>query len=246
MSPGQKSEMKASIQYMETYATFMLAWFALFSCINCLRISRRILKGAPVAKDSAGFTELAGLPLTAIQPICFAKAASAGSLAGMAFFLWWGPGFVLTIFAVLIARILKKRIDWKPLSQPISWACKLYYLAYIAAFFAYGVPILVFVFSVWIINDQIEKLFMSLDADRTRRTFDDKWIVRICYPLGLLVPLFSAEMPYRAVMSVYGLVLLLVWLMGLRFVYRQGKFFALPEDPSLLRNMIYFGLLRVT
>jgi hypothetical protein len=41
------------------------------------------------------------------------------------------------------------------------------------------------------------------------------------------------------------LTLLGLWLAGLIYVARQGIFFCLPEDPSLLRNMVYFPKLRV-
>jgi hypothetical protein len=104
---------------------------------------------------------------------------------------------------------------------------------------------MMFAFSVWIINDQYEKAFMSLDTDRTRRTFHDRWLFRVLYPAGLLVPVFFADTPLRLFSLCYGLILLGLWVAGLVFVARRGAFFALPEDPSLLRNMVYFPQLRV-
>jgi hypothetical protein len=103
----------------------------------------------------------------------------------------------------------------------------------------------IFAFSVWIINDQYEKAFLSLDADRTRRTFHDRWLFRVLYPAGLLIPLIFAETPLRLFSIGYGLALLGMWISGLAYVARQGAFFHLPEDPSLLRNMVYFPKLRV-
>lgn len=233
------------LQWMETYSPWILVWFGVFTCVNAGRILHRFMRKLPAAKDSAGYTELAGLPLTFLQPICFVKAVMIGSLPGMIFFMWWGPGFILTLLAVGIARLRAKRIDWSRLATPISWACKIYYLIYIYAFYAFGLPTIAFTFSVWIINDQIEKLFMSLDADRTRRTFHDKWIPRLAYPLGLFIPIFC-EVPYQPLLISYGLLLFFIWTAGLIFVYKKGKFFDLPDDPSLLRNMTYFGKLRVT
>jgi hypothetical protein len=44
---------------MEDSAPWLIAWFAVFSCINAVRIGRRLWTKALPAKDSAGFTELA-------------------------------------------------------------------------------------------------------------------------------------------------------------------------------------------
>ena len=49
----------------------------------------------------------------------------------------------------------------------------------------------------------------------------------------------------RAFTAGYGLALLGLWAAGLVYVSRQGAFFRLPDDPSLLRNMVYFPKLRV-
>jgi hypothetical protein len=145
-----------------------------------------------------------------------------------------------------IAKLRQQRIDWHRVRYPISWACKLYYLAYLVTFLWHEMPGMIFAFSAWIINDQYEKLFMSLDADRTRRTFHDRWLFRICYPAGLLVPLFFAATPWRGFCAVYGVTLLALWSAGLWYVARKGAFLQLPEDPSLLRNMVYFPKLRVS
>jgi len=103
---------------------------------------------------------------------------------------------------------------------------------------------MLFAFSVWIINDQYEKAFMSSDADRLRRTFDDFWLFRVLYPAGLLAPYLFPGMPYRALFAAYGTALLAAWLLGTWFVWRKGLLRTLPDDASLLRNMIYFRKLR--
>src|SRR5262249_44829768 len=154
-------------------------------------------------------------------------------------------GFVTVVVLLIIARVRRRRIDWHPYRLLISYLCKLTYLAYMVTFFLYQMPGMMFAFSVWIINDQYEKLFLSLDADRTRRTFHDLWLFRLLYPAGLLVPLFSATTPLRVFSIGYGVCLLGLWIAGLVHVARQGEFFQLPPDPSLLRNMVYFPKLRV-
>src|SRR4029077_17101917 len=107
----------------------------------------------------------------------------------------------------------------------ISYLCKLNYLAYVLVFFWLDMPGMIFAFSVWIINDQYEKAFMSLDADRTRRTFHDFWLPRVLYPAGLLIPYFFPEMPLRPFGMIYGAALLGLWGAGLFCTARRGQFF---------------------
>src|SRR5262249_22482133 len=145
-------------------------------------------RGVERAPDNAVLTELAGLPLTLLQSVCFVRAALALDWLAMLLFLWWGPGFLFVLAVVVRARLRCRRINWRPSRYLTSYLCKLYYLAYVAAFWYAGAPGILFAFSVWIINDQYEKAFLSLDADRTRRTFHDLWLFRILYPAGLLAP----------------------------------------------------------
>jgi hypothetical protein len=145
---------------------------------------------------------------------------------------------------VIVAKVRGASINWYPWRYPISFLCKGYYLAYAAAFLMMGTPIILFAFSVWIINDQYEKAFMSSDADRLRRTFDDFWLFRVLYPSGLLVPYLFPAMPYRALFAAYGTALVAAWILGVRFVWLKGLLRTRPDDASLLRNMIYFRKLR--
>ena len=59
-----------------------------------------------------------------------------------------------------------------------------------------------------------------------------------------LLAWFVAETPLRWFSAGYGLTLLGLWIAGLIYVARRGELFRLPEDPSLLRNMVYFPKLR--
>lgn len=232
-------------RFLEDLAPFLILWSFSFTLIHGIRIARRFYLGTGKVPDSAVLTELAGLPLTLLQSVAFVMAVVYGDWLSMLLFLWWGPGFVFVLVAVIGARVRRRRIDWHPYRYVISYLCKLYYLAYMAVFFVHDMPGMMFAFSVWIINDQYEKAFMSLDTDRTRRTFHDHWLFRIGYPAGLLIPLFFPDMALRLFCACYGVALLGLWLAGLAYVWRQGQFFQLPEDPSLLRNMVYFPKLRV-
>jgi hypothetical protein len=232
-------------QFLERSSPVLILWSLGFTLIHGLRIVRHMRRGLGQVRDNAMLTELAGLPLTLLQPIAFVMAVLYGDWLSMLLFLWWGPGFVGVAILLLVAGIRHGRIDWHPYRYVISYLCKLTYLAYMATFFLQHMPGMMFAFSVWIVNDQVEKAFLSLDADRTRRTFHDGWFFRVLYPSGLLIPLFYPETPLRIVSICYGLTLLGLWIAALVYVARRGEFFRLPRDPSLLRNMAYFPKLRV-
>lgn len=230
--------------FMERCAPWLVLWSSAFTIITTIRIARRISRGVEKVPDSAAYTELAGLPLTLLQSVCFGWAVWAGDWLSMLLFVWWGPGFFAVAFLVVAAKIRKQPIDWHRWRMLISWLCKGYYLAYVAAFLYLGTPLILLAFSVWIINDQYEKAFMSLDADRLRRTFDDYWLFRLMYPAGLLIPLIYAAPSWRGFLTAYALLLLALWLGGVAYVWRKGALRQRPADPSLLRNMVYFPKLR--
>jgi hypothetical protein len=227
--------------FMEWAAPFLIFWSFAFTLITGVRIMLRVREGIARVPDSMVFTELAGLPLTLLQPVCFVWAMLSADMLSALLFLWWGPGFIAIAVAVIATKARGKTIDWHPWRRPISYLCKLYYLAYAATFIALGMPGMLFAFSVWIINDQYEKAVLSLDADRLRRTFDDHWLFRILYPAGLLIPYVAPAMANRTFSAVYGTGLLILWLAGILYVRRAGSLFTRPADATLLRNMMYFA-----
>jgi len=235
---------QALFRFMESCAPYLVFWSLAFTLITTVRVARRVRLGVERVPDSAVYTELAGLPLTLLQTVCFVYAAWLGDWLSMLLFLWWGPGFISIAALVITAKKRRRPIDWHRWRYLISVLCKGYYLAYVAAFLYMQAPTMLFAFSVWIINDQYEKAFMSLDADRLRRTFDDFWLCRVLYPAGLLTPVWFASMPYRAGFIAYGTVLLVLWIAGVANVKRKGLLLQRPADPSLLRNMVYFPKLR--
>ena len=227
-------------KFMEACAPYLVFWSMAFTSVTAIRVLLRIRAGVERAPDSMVFTELAGLPIALLQSVCFVWAAGVGDWLSMLLFLWWGPGFIVVACAVLVAARRKTPIDWYPWRHAISWLCKGYYLAYAAAFLLMQTPTMLFAFSVWIINDQIEKALMSSDADRFRRTFDDYWLFRALYPAGLLAPVVFANVPDSALFIAYGLALLAAWILALLHVWRKGLLLERPANASLLRNMIYF------
>jgi hypothetical protein len=234
----------AIYQFIEHTVPFVASWLAMFTLVTAWRAAQRMRRGVERVPDSVLFTELPGLPIAALQSICFVWAVFSLDWLSALFFLWWGPGFVAVAAIYVRAKRRGTSIDWYPYRYLISWLCKGTYLLYAAVFAWLGMWGTLFVLSAWIINDQIEKAFLSLDADRLRRTFDDSWLLRILYPAGLLGPWFAGGLPYRELLAAYGAILLAAWIRGIFYVKGKGFLHTRPQDPSLLRNMVYFRKLR--
>ncbi len=136
------------VHLLDRAAPLLILWSFAFTLIHAVRIVRRFRRGPRKVPDNALLTELAGLPLTLLQSVAFVVAALHGDWPAMLLFLWWGPGFVVVLLIVAVARLRRRRIDWHPVRYPISYLCKLYYLAYVAVFFAHGLPGMVFAFKI--------------------------------------------------------------------------------------------------
>ena len=234
----------AIYRFIEAASPYLALWLFFFSLVTAWRVVQRLRRGVERVPDSVLFTELPGLPIAALQSICFVWAVVSADWLSALLFVWWGPGFVAVAAIWMTAKRRGKPIDWHRYRYVISWLCKGCYVLYVGVFAWRGMFGAIFVLSAWIINDQVEKAFMSLDADRLRRTFDDIWLFRILYPAGLLVPWFATELSYRMLFAAYGTTLLLAWLCGVIYVARKGLLRVRPQDPSLLRNMVYFPKLR--
>lgn len=156
-----------------------------------------------------------------------------------ALFVWWGPGFVIVASWYLYTKIKKVAFDWSPYALPTSISCKLIYLILMAVFYHHGLLAIPFVFSLWIMHDQVRLSWFQNNADRTRRVCEDFWVVRLGYFLFLFVPWFE-QIPYRVLGMVLGPLIALLWIAGLRQVIRAGHFFNTPDDPTAnLRDIVY-------
>ena len=226
-------------QFMESSAVWFVTWSFAFSLLAFYRIFRVFGLGLPGAADGPIATELAGLPLTFAHVVAFYLAAVQSDLLSMLVFLWWGPGFVSIVIFYLVAKSRKYTIDWYPWRKLIAWSCKLNYWAIVIIMAYKGMWLMTFAYSVWIVNDQVVRLFLANDADRLRRTLDDFWLPRLAYPLGLLIPLFF-PLPGRLWLICYGMILLTLWCVGVVRVMSLRLLRVRPEDIGLLRNMIYF------
>ena len=216
---------------------FILYWLIAFLPLILFKIAYLRYKQIRKSRDSMVFTEAIGLPLTFLQPVVFVKALFMLDWLGALVTLWWGPGFLYVVILVLWRKYKKRKINWGNSGITISWLCKIHYLVYIGLALLWDMPKLAFALSAWIASDQIEKTFASLDADRARRSFHDFWLIRMLYPLLLFAPfLYDLELIFK----VYAVVLFVLWAGGLYYVVRAREFMNLPDDPTLLRNMLYF------
>lgn len=225
--------------WYDGFSPFLIAWTALFTIVTAARIGRQWREGAQRARPSVMFTELAGLPLAVLQSACFVKALAAKDALSILLFAWWGPGFILSASYYIYCKKTATPANWYPYRLVISWLCKLNTVAFLIVFFVLGHPALMFVYSAWIINDQFGLAFLSMDADRLRRTFDDYWLLRVLYPLGLFWPWVRADMAFSGPYRAYGLLLLALWLASIAYVRRWGRLTGPPEFATLLRNMVY-------
>jgi hypothetical protein len=228
-------------EFLEHWSPFLIMWIFAFTLLHVGRILIHLRRGASRQSHNSTIVELAGLPLMLLQSACFFRALGAGDWLSALLFASWGPGFFAAVLYVVFCKALKRPQNWHPIKHVASWLCKINYLLFMLVFFILHQPGMMFVYSVWVINDQVALAWLSQDADRLRRTFHDHWLIRILYPAGLLVPFLYQEAPLRSFGMVYGPLLLVLWLWGIWRVHRAGLLRELPEDPTLLRNMVYFA-----
>lgn len=227
--------------FMEANAFWLSCWVLAFTLINLFKMSGRFKKGEEAKIQNTFFVEAAGIPLVLLHSVCFVKALFSLDWASMVLFAWWGPGFLI-VAALYIAKMKQgSHLQWGRSRSLIAWICKLNYLIFAFIYWRLDCLNILYVFSIWIMNDQIMMLWLSDDADRTRRCFHDFWFVRLLYPLGLLLPFFfSTHFTYPGVWMGYGSFLLLAWMVGVVRLVKQKTFMELPKDQGLLRNMTYF------
>src|SRR5213593_4853447 len=61
----------AIYRFMESASPYLVLWSFLFTLITTMRIVRHLRHSSEALPDSAYYTELAGAPLTLLQPACF-------------------------------------------------------------------------------------------------------------------------------------------------------------------------------
>lgn len=222
---------------LDSWSAPLVAWTAAFALWTLAKVLLRASGRDVSMSNNTILTELPGLPLQLLHTAGFVLALQAGDVLSSLLFAWWGPGYLITAALVLTRG---QRLDWTRPAPWTSWGCKLSYVIYMGIYLAHGLTTLPFLFSLWIMNDQVRLAWFEGNADRTRRTTEDRWLPRILYPGLLLLPFFSA-VPGGWAAGLLGLAQLGLWLPGLARLLRDGRFWQHPDPRAShnLRDIVY-------
>jgi hypothetical protein len=225
--------------WFDSCSPFLVVWVSVFIGASVVKLALTTKGRDFKLLDGLIGSELPGLPLALLHSVCFVKAIMIGDWASTLLFLWWGPGFVWVASFYLYIHAKKRPFDWSPYARPTSVACKVIYVVLIVAFFYHGFVGIPFVFSIWIMHDQIRLSWFDNNADRSRRLFEDLWFFRIGYAVFLFVPWFSSNAPLQTFSMVIGPIIAALWIGGLIRVIRAGRFHTPPASFENLRDIVY-------
>lgn len=216
------------------FVPYLVLWIFLFFVESIFKVFMTIFLKKDFSHRGIK-SELPGLPLTLLHTYVWVLSIIKLDLITFILFAWWGPGFLVSAYLFLF----RKDFNWPKYGQITSYLCKIFYVIYMVIFYYLGVYDLMFVFSVWIIQDQICLIWFEQNADRTRRTFEDKWLFRLLYP-GLLFCPFFLEVSYSWEYKIFGTSLFIVWALSLIKISLDGKFHNKPHSyKEFLRNIVY-------
>jgi hypothetical protein len=177
-----------------------------------------------------------------MHSVSFVKAIQIGDWFGAILFAWWGPGFLVTVVILALSRKGKINFNWKWYGKVTSITCKLNYLILVLVYASFGLYSVIFTFSIWIIHDQINLAWFCQNADRTRRTFEDYWFIRLLYLGGLFIP-FIFPIPFGNYFRFLGSALFLLWIISIRQLVKQGVLLKRPDGKGkYLRDIIYLSI----
>lgn len=101
---------------------------------------------------------------------------------------------------------------------------------------------IIYTFSFWIVHDQINLAWFCTNADRTRRTFEDFFLIRLLYLGGLFIPFFI-NIPNSQIFQPISILLFILWIFSIRRLISRGVFFNRPSGKgAFLRDIIYLPL----
>ncbi|HBP19925.1 MAG TPA: hypothetical protein DEA08_19305 [Planctomycetes bacterium] len=222
---------------LDAWSGLLVAWTAAFALWTLAKVLLRWSGREVSMSNHTILTELPGLPLQLLHTAGFVLALRAGDVLSSLLFAWWGPGYLITAALVLTRG---ERLDWTRPAPWTSWGCKLSYVIYMGIYLANGLWTLPFLFSLWIMNDQVRLAWFEGNADRTRRTTEDRWVPRILYPGLLLLP-FVAPVPGGLAAGLLGLAQLALWLPGVARLLQDGRFWQRPDPRAShnLRDIVY-------
>ena len=227
--------------YFELTSPFLNLWLTVFFIFTLIRLTIFITTRERVSIYNSIIGEAAGIPLILNHTVCFFKSIQARDIFSILLFSWWGPGFLITGVLMILSK--RKLIDfnWAWYGLVTSIACKMNYVIFMVIYGWLGYYSIIFTFSVWIIHDQINLAWFCTNGDRTRRTFEDYWIVRVMYLGGLFTPFF-VQIPHRNYFVLLGVVIFFLWLVSVMRLKDKGVLMVRPEGGgNYLRNIVYLS-----
>jgi len=226
--------------FFESCADYLIIWIATFFLITIYRILLSFKNDRETMGYGMVISELPGLPLVLLHTVCFVKAIMLKDIASMLLFSWWGPGFLIVATIYIRAKKTGRKINWQPFGKATSYMCKINYLIFMAIYYYFDCPKMMYVFSIWIILDQINLAWFTNNADRTRRTFEDFWIFRVLYVALLFIPFFYPSIHYAIALKIFGISLFVLWLIMLYQLKKSEHFLKRPDNyAEFLRNIVY-------
>lgn len=101
---------------------------------------------------------------------------------------------------------------------------------------------IIYTFSFWIVHDQIILAWFCINADRTRRIFEDFFLIWLLYLGSLFIPFFI-KIPNSQIFQPISILLFILWIFSVRRLMNRGVFFNRPSGKgTFLRDIIYLPL----
>lgn len=224
-------------ELINTSAYYNIIWINFLYIITICRI---ILPGfnERIETYDGNLSELTGLPLVLMHTVAFLYGIYKYDVLSTVLFSYWGPCFLVVAYIYTQIKKNNMRFNWKPFGLPSSYLCKVMYLVFVAIYMYYELYEAIYFFSVWIMHDQIHLIWFHNNADRTRRTFEDGWIFRLCYPALLFISLF-VNTRADTYLLILGVAVLIGWLLSLVKIINENEFYRKPENLEYLRNIVY-------
>jgi hypothetical protein len=228
--------------YFDNYSHIIVIWLYLFGFYTISKFVYRL--GTNYNKFVHGnfklidykenliIEELPGLTFILLHTLCW---IISDNLFTKIIFLYWGPLYLVTAYLV----VFKKKINWKHIAIPSSYACKFFYVFFVLVFGYLQLYLPIYCYSLWIMHDQVKLAWLKNNADRTRRFFEDYFIFRIGYPLGLLLPFVMKDFYLRNISMSLSVGILVLWVGGIGRLVRAGIFFDKPKIEGFGRDIVY-------
>ena len=228
--------------FFESISPFLNYWLTFFFAFTLIRLSIFIITKEKISIYNSMIGEAAGILLILVHTLCFFMAIYAKDIISTILFLWWGPGFLVTALILLLSKRKIINFNWALYGKITSIACKISYIIFMAIYFFLNDWSIIYTFSFWIIHDQINLAWFCTNADRTRRTFEDFFFIRLLYIGGLLIPFFI-KIPNSQILQPISILLLTLWIFSMIRLIKKGVFLDKPSgEGAFLRDIIYLSL----